>query len=73
MGSHVPQSSPGEKKAAKLPALSETLIPPDANDAEATVLELDELWSFVRKQDHSSLDLDRLVSKDAASGGICGG
>ena len=30
--------------------MSETLIPPDANDAEATVLELDELWSFVLKK-----------------------
>jgi insertion element IS1 protein InsB len=30
--------------------LSETVIPPDANDAEATVLELDELWSFVLKK-----------------------
>jgi insertion element IS1 protein InsB len=30
--------------------LSETLISPDAKDAEATVLELDELWSFVLKK-----------------------
>jgi insertion element IS1 protein InsB len=30
--------------------LSETLIEPDANDAEATVLEWDELWSFVMKK-----------------------
>lgn len=30
--------------------MSETLIPPDANDAEATILELDELWSFVLKK-----------------------
>ena len=30
--------------------MSKTLIPPDANDAEATVLELDELWSFVLKK-----------------------
>jgi insertion element IS1 protein InsB len=30
--------------------LSETLIPPDADDAEATILELDELWSFVLKK-----------------------
>jgi insertion element IS1 protein InsB len=30
--------------------LSETLIEPDANDGDATVLELDELWSFVRKK-----------------------
>ncbi len=36
-----------EKKAAELPALSETLIPPDTTDIEATILELDELWSFV--------------------------
>jgi hypothetical protein len=27
--------------------LSETLVEPDANDPEATTLELDELWSFV--------------------------
>ena len=39
------------KKAAKLPALSDTLLELDATDAEATMLELDELWSFVRKQD----------------------
>jgi insertion element IS1 protein InsB len=30
--------------------LSETLIVPDVKDAEATVLELDELWSFVLKK-----------------------
>ena len=30
--------------------MSETLIEPDANDAEARVLELDELWSFVMKK-----------------------
>jgi insertion element IS1 protein InsB len=30
-----------------LPPLSETLVPPDANNPEATTLELDELWSFV--------------------------
>jgi insertion element IS1 protein InsB len=30
--------------------LNETLIEPDANDVEATVLELDELWSFVWKK-----------------------
>jgi insertion element IS1 protein InsB len=30
--------------------LSETLIEPDPNDANATVLELDELWSFVLKK-----------------------
>ncbi len=30
--------------------MSETLIIPDVNDAEATILELDELWSFVVKK-----------------------
>jgi insertion element IS1 protein InsB len=30
--------------------LSETVIAPDAKDTEATVLELDELWSFVLKK-----------------------
>jgi insertion element IS1 protein InsB len=30
--------------------LSETLIEPDASDEDATVLELDELWSFVAKK-----------------------
>jgi insertion element IS1 protein InsB len=30
--------------------LSDTLIEPDATDADATVLELDELWSFVLKK-----------------------
>jgi insertion element IS1 protein InsB len=30
-----------------LSPLSETLVKPDENDPEATVLELDELWSFV--------------------------
>jgi IS1 family transposase len=39
-----------KKKAAKLPALSETLIEPDPHDPEATLLELDEAWSFVLKK-----------------------
>ncbi|GHO50576.1 hypothetical protein KSX_87390 [Ktedonospora formicarum] len=30
--------------------MSETLIKPDANDMDATVLESDELWSFVLKK-----------------------
>jgi insertion element IS1 protein InsB len=38
------------KKAAQLPALSETLLSPDAKNGEMTVLELDELWSFVLKK-----------------------
>jgi len=40
----------GLKKTAKLPALSETLLTPDAKDVEASILELDELWSFVFKK-----------------------
>jgi IS1 family transposase len=39
-----------EKKAEKLPALSETVMIPVANHPEATILELDELWSFVLKK-----------------------
>ena len=38
------------KKAGKLPALSDTPVEPDPHDAEASVLELDELWSFVVKK-----------------------
>jgi insertion element IS1 protein InsB len=32
----------------------ETVIAPDANDADATILELDELWSFVLKKTHQA-------------------
>jgi IS1 family transposase len=39
-----------KKKAAELPPLSETLVKPDASDPGSTVLELDELWSFVLKK-----------------------
>jgi len=39
-----------EKKVAQLPPLSETVIPPDAPDPEAPILELDDLWSFVGKK-----------------------
>ena len=38
------------KKASTLPVLSETVVTPDATDEDATVLELDELWSFVMKK-----------------------
>jgi len=47
---HATLSLPGLKKAVRLPALSETLWVPDANDGNAIVLELDELWSFVLKK-----------------------
>jgi insertion element IS1 protein InsB len=48
--SHAIPLSNGSKKRAELPHLSETLVKPDANDPEATTLELDELWSFVLKK-----------------------
>ncbi len=43
-----------KKKAAELPPLSETLVETDANDPKATILELDELWSFVMKKVNKS-------------------
>jgi hypothetical protein len=39
-----------EKKVANLPPLRDTLIAPDPNDPNATILELDEWWSFVFKK-----------------------
>ncbi len=39
-----------QKKFAALPPLTDTLAQPAADDREATVLELDELWSFVLKK-----------------------
>jgi insertion element IS1 protein InsB len=39
-----------KKKAEHLPELSETLIEPDPDDVNATILELDEVWSFVLKK-----------------------
>ena len=39
-----------KKKAAELPPLSETLVKPDGKDPESTIMELDELWSFVLKK-----------------------
>lgn len=41
---------PPRKKAAQLPLLSEMLLAPDPHDPDATVLEIDELWSFVLKK-----------------------
>jgi insertion element IS1 protein InsB len=43
-------SAVGSKKEGSLPDLSTTLVTPDPQDAEATTLELDELWSFVFKR-----------------------
>jgi hypothetical protein len=39
-----------QKKAAQLPPLSKTLITPDTTNPASTILELDELWSFVAKK-----------------------
>ncbi len=39
-----------QKKATQLPPLSETLITPDVTNPASTILELDELWSFVAKK-----------------------
>ena len=39
-----------QKKDAALPALSETLLSPDPQNPATSVLELDELWSFVLKK-----------------------
>jgi IS1 family transposase len=40
----------GSKKEMTLPDLQETLIAPDPAEPTQSVLELDELWSFVRKR-----------------------
>ena len=48
--SRVTPSPLGSKKELLLPELPETLIKPDPADPTATVLELDELWSFVLKR-----------------------
>lgn len=39
-----------QKKFAALPPLTDTVAQPKADEAEATMLELDELWSFVVKK-----------------------
>ena len=43
-----------QKKVAQLPPFSTTLVAPDPKDAASTVLELDELWSFVLKKANRS-------------------
>jgi insertion element IS1 protein InsB len=40
----------GSKKGTTLPELSETLIEPDPAEPAESILELDELWSFVLKR-----------------------
>ncbi len=39
-----------QKKFLSLPQLQTTLVEPDPKEPQATVLELDELWSFVLKK-----------------------
>jgi len=48
--SRVTRSPVGSKKETTLPDLKETLIEPDPAAPAATILELDELWSFVSKR-----------------------
>jgi len=43
-----------QKKVAQLPPLWTTLVIPDPEDTASTILELDELWSFVLKKAHDS-------------------
>jgi IS1 family transposase len=43
-----------QKKVAQLPPLRSTLLAPDPEDPTSTILELDELWSFVFKKAHDS-------------------
>ncbi len=43
-----------QKKVAQLPPLCTTLLAPDPEDPTSTILELDELWSFVLKKAHES-------------------
>jgi IS1 family transposase len=43
-----------QKKVAQLPPLRTTLLAPDPEDPTSTILELDELWSFILKKAHHS-------------------
>ena len=44
----------GLKKDQQCPALADTLIAPDPHDPDAATLELDEMWSFVRRKTNQS-------------------
>jgi insertion element IS1 protein InsB len=48
--SRVTRSPVGSKKETRLPDLKETLVEPDSAEPSQSVLELDELWSFVGKR-----------------------
>jgi insertion element IS1 protein InsB len=56
-----------KKRQRSCQRFRETLIPPDANDAKATILEVDELWSFVMKKTHQAWMRDSFLPKDAKS------
>ncbi len=53
-GSHAHPCLVGSKKVALLPPFRTTLVAPDPEDPTSTILELDELWSFVLKKAHDS-------------------
>ena len=53
-GFRVQRCPVGSKKVAHLPPLWTTLLTPDPEDPISTILELDELWSFVLKKAHDS-------------------
>src|SRR6266699_4241575 len=53
-GSLIPLCPVGSKKEAQLPPLCTTLLAPDPEDPTSTILELDELWSFMLKKAHDS-------------------
>jgi IS1 family transposase len=42
------------KKAASLPPLEETLLPPEPEEPGSATPELDELWSFVRRKSNTA-------------------
>jgi hypothetical protein len=60
-----------QKKAAQLPRLSQTLIPPDPNDPASSILELDELWSNAREKDEPDLGLDCALPLHTPSHRLC--
>src|SRR5258707_2595135 len=53
-GARAPPCPVGSKKVAQLHPLRHTLLAPDPADPTSTILELDELWSFVLKKAHDS-------------------
>jgi insertion element IS1 protein InsB len=54
-----------KKKPQSCQRFRETVIVPEANDADASVLELDELWSFVMKKTNQAWILSTLATNCA--------